>query len=408
MKKLFMGLFFGVVLLSSVQAQRENIIYDEDEVPSFILPSLLVCESGKEVTTVEEWEHIRRPELLTIFAEQMFGVTPGEKIDVSYEEVAFDPAAFGGKATSKQIKGVFRNGSVERSMLILIYLPNQVQGKIPLFMGYNFKGNQTICDDPGIIPSTDNERGSVRSRWPVEMILSAGYGLATIWYGDLFTDSKDKHDGSILPLFGYRPEESLTGNHWQAMGAWAWGLSRAMDYFETDPAIDPSKVVLMGHSRNGKAALWAGVQDKRFAIVISNNSGCGGAALSKRMFGETIDVITSAFPHWFCPDFRNYAHKEQELPFDQHQFLALIAPRPLYVASAEEDKWADPKGECLSAYYAGKVYELYGMKGLQCMEMPNVNQPVMNRIGYHIRTGKHDVTEFDWKNYIAFADKWLK
>ena len=409
MKRLFTGLFLFVFATSlSVQAQRENVNYDEEKVPQFMLLPLLVSESGKQISTVEEWEHIRRPELLKTFAGQMFGVTPEGKVNVSYEVLAVNPNAVAGKATCKQIRVLFKSGTVERKMQLLVYLPNQVQGKIPLFIGYNFNGNQTISEDLEIIPSNDNERGISKSRWPVDMIVSSGYGLATIWYGDLFPDKEDKHDESVLPLFGYTPETSLSGSHWQAIGAWAWGLSRAMDYFETDKDIDASKVVLMGHSRNGKAALWAGVQDQRFAVVISNDSGCGGAALSKREFGETIDVITSFFPHWFCPDFRKYAKKEQDLPFDQHQLLALIAPRPLYVASAEDDKWADPKGEYLSAFYAGEVYNLYGMKGLDTEAMPLVNQPVMNRVGYHIRTGEHDVTDYDWKNYIIFADKWLK
>lgn len=407
MKKLFLGLFLFTTFVY-VQAQNNNVNYDEEKVPQYTLPPLLISEDGRHITTVEEWEFIKRPELLNAFADQMFGSTPQKQIDISYEELIVNPIALNGKAISKQIKINFSNGSTERSMLMLIYLPGDIKGKVPLFLGYNFNGNQTITDDPNVIPSTDKERGSSKSRWPVEKIIAAGYGLATIWYGDLFPDEKDNHNESILPLFGYTTNNNITGNYWQAMGAWAWGLNRSMDYFETDEDIDASKVILMGHSRIGKAALWAGAQDKRFAIVISNDSGCGGAALSRRAFGETVGIITTAFPHWFCKNFSHYAGKEQELPFDQHQFLALIAPRPLYVASAEEDKWADPKGEYLSAYYAGEIYKLYGMEGLPTTEMPPINQPLMNRVGYHIRSGKHDVTDFDWQNYITFADKWLK
>jgi hypothetical protein len=191
---------------------------------------------------------------------------------------------------------------------------------------------------------------------------------------------------------------------WSAMGAWAWGLSRAVDYLREDPRVDALHIGVVGHSRLGKAALWAAAQDTRFNLVISNESGKGGASLLRRGYGETIDHLNGAFPHWFAPAYKQYTGHPEKLPVDGNELLSLIAPRPLYVASAAEDLGSDPKGEFLSAVNAGRVYALLGRRGLGISQMPAVDQPVMHDIGYHVRSGKHDVTEFDWDQYLAFAD----
>jgi len=257
--------------------------------------------------------------------------------------------------------------------------------------------------------ATNAGRGLDADKWQIETVLARGYATATVYCGDLCPDRATGLAESAATLFGKNPGcEERAGDAWGTVGVWAWGLSRALDYLETDPELDATRVAVHGHSRLGKAAIWAAAQDERFALLISNESGCGGAALSKRIYGETVGLINAQFPHWFARNFRRYDEREAGLPVDQHELLALIATRPLYVASAEGDQWADPRGEFLAAQAAGPVYALLGRRGLGVTAMPAPTQPVGDTVAYHLRTGPHDMTAYDWSCYLDFADRQLK
>jgi hypothetical protein len=413
MKKYFVIILLFIAFYSLAQ---NNINYEESRVPPYVLPDVLLLRSGRKVETKEQWEKLRRPELLEIFASQMYGRTPVEKIRVRYEILTENPNDMGGKATSRQVKFTFSNKGKELEAILLLYIPNRPKKKAPVFVSYNFKGNHSTTSDTTVVYSPvfsliresghpDWERGNQASRWPHERMIDRGYAVATMCYHDIFPDKEGLKDHSVVSLFsGYDPD-SKAPDEWQAIGAWAWGSSRIVDYLETEERIDRNRIAIMGHSRQGKAALWAGAQDARFGIVISNDSGSGGAALSKREFGERVANVSSIKPFWFCPAFNQYRNNEANLPFDQHELIALVAPRKVYVASAEEDLWADPQGEFLGAYHAGPVYQLYGLSTIESDQMPELHQPVMTNTGYHIRAGKHDVTDYDWERFMDFADK---
>ena len=423
MKQIVFLILISFLILNNGHAQQANVIDDEANVPEYKLPNVLTRLRGGKVKSAAVWFKKERPDILNEFTEEVYGKVPG-KLDISDVKIwETSTDAFSGLAIRKQLSLFFRKDERTLEVNVLIYLPKSEQ-KVPVFLAYNFSGNHTVNDDPNIRlteswvsndPSvgimnnqvTEQSRGTASNSWPVEKIIKAGYGLVTVYYGDIDPDKNDSTDG-IESLFYQGTQVQPKSDEWGSIAAWSWGLSKVMDYLETDELVDSKKVAVLGHSRLGKAALWAGANDQRLAMVISNQSGCGGAALFRRKFGETSQLINFNFPYWFCDNFKKYNDKEAELPVDQHMLLALIAPRPLYIASAEDDKWSDPRGEFLSAKYASAVYELLGVEGLPVKEMPEVNNPVMGTIGYHIRSGKHDLTLYDWTQYIKFADKHFK
>jgi hypothetical protein len=408
--------FFPLLTLGvfSIAANAQQFNYDESKVPKFKLPDPLEMEDGTRVTTAGVWRTKRRPELLELFKKHVYGRSPGRPKAMTFFNLEERHGVLGGLANRRQIQVRFAGRRDGPRMTILLYTPAKAKGPVPAFLGLNFRGNHAIHEDKAIrLPTswmrgaknnraTDQGRGAAKSRWAVEMILKRGYGLATIYYGDIDPDFDDGFKNGVHALYPKpKPDE------WGSIATWAWGLSRALDYFETDKAVDHQRVAVLGHSRLGKTALWAGARDERFALVISNNSGCGGAALSRRAFGETVKRINTSFPHWFCDNFNKYNDNENACPVDQHQLVALSAPRPVYIASATQDRWADPNGEFLSAKHAAPAFKLLGAGGFPAEKQPPPNTPVMGALGYHLRTGKHDVTDYDWSRYLDFADKHL-
>jgi hypothetical protein len=409
--------------LSALSAQVvPEANYDESKVGSYTLPDPLTLRSGRPVKDARAWNRERRPELVRIYEDQVFGKTVATKIRPLVEVTEAGAKAIGGKAIRKQVILWFAGKKEGPKVDVLIYLPAAATKPVPIFTGLSFGPNASIHSDPGIRlgeswtrdpkdktkyvkqPTPEKARGAGAGQWQLEKVLDHGFGLATACYYDIEPDFVGGMQYGVRPL-GFRPGQTEpAADEWGAIGAWSWGLSRIVDYLVTDKAIDAKKIALIGHSRLGKTALWAGAQDTRFALVVSNDSGEGGAALARRNYGETLLRITTSFPHWFCANYKAYGSDPNRLPVDAHELLALMAPRPVYVASAEEDRWADPRGEFLAAVASGRVYELLGKKGLGTDQMPGIHQPIMKDVGYHIRAGKHDVTAYDWDQYLKFAE----
>lgn len=408
---------------ATLRAQPKGFNYDESKVPAFQLPDLLVSSDGTSIDTADAWVAKRRPEILKLFQEHVFGHALPAVPQLRTRLRSRNDNALEGRAIRREVTVFFSGDDAGPQMDILIYTPAGATEPVPCFLGLNFKGNHTIEADPAIhlptvITRKNNEvttytvdstsRGSRANRWPASMIVEQGYGLATIYYGDIDPDFHDDFHNGVHSLWPDQQGAERPANAGGSIATWAWGLSRALDVLETDALVDGQRVAVFGHSRLGKTSLWAGATDPRFRLVISNDSGCGGAALSRRRFGETVARINTVFPHWFCRNHRQYNDNENALPVDHHMLIALSAPRSVYVASAEQDQWADPKGEMLSLYLAGPVYRLFGKKGLPSDSVPNVDEPIHTDVGYHIRTGKHDVKAFDWQQYLKFAETALK
>jgi len=388
---------------------------------NFPLPEALIMADGSRVTSPQQWRGQRRGELLRLFEENVYGKTPIGRPDhlrFALREEKRD--ARGGKATRLRIGILFEGSEDGRQMELLVYLPNKANGPVPLFLGFNFNGNFTTTDETDLplplhyiqamrAPSNDHRatealRGQNKSMWPYDAILDRGYGIATACYCEVEPDLANQwwHGPRVLAA----PSKA---DDWGSIGAWAWSLSRAMDYLETEPRVDSQRVAVFGFSRLGKTAMWAGAQDERFAAVIPQNSGKGGASLSKRLHGEPLAHLAGKdLGHWFAPNYTRYIDNESALPVDAHELAALIAPRGLLILSGVEDQWSDPEGEFLCAVAATPVYELLGADGISTDQWPVPPTLLNSRLGYYIRPGGHDVTSEDWHATLDWADRHLR
>lgn len=392
--------------------------YNEAEIPPYSLPEMLVCNDGEQVTTKEQWLGKRRPELLKMFQEIMYGEVPPLPDRTAYTLLTEKKDARNGLAIRREIRMDFlMDNGMRRMAIMLLYIPAHVQHKVPVAVNLTFGGNEsvtteediTITGQLGKFDSFFLRPGERVERWPVDSILKRGYALAVCSYHDFFADTYDSRwQTSIYELF--RTKEELNGRpeNASAISAWAWGYSRMLDCLQTVPEIDPGKALCVGHSRLGKTSLWAGVNDDRFKVVCVNDSGCGGASLSRRLFGETLFSMYHKHnigQYWFNDEMDQYIRHPERLPFDQHELLALVAPRVLCVHSATEDLWADPKGEYLSAWHAGPAFRLFGKEPLASPVQPPPETPVGTDVCYFLRTGKHSILQSDWDVYLDAADR---
>lgn len=413
----------ALISMPALHCQNESTVrttklVSPDQLPAQPeLPDPLMFSNGKPVESPNDW--LRRvQEIETLFAHYMYGYMPPAGA-IQHEVTLVDPNYMEGQAIKKLVTLTFGPEGTP-PLHLLVVIPAETPDPAPVFLGLNFYGNHSVLPDEdiplsaawmpergeGVVDNraTDAARGTSMSRWSIAHVVSRGYAVATFYHGDIDPDRDDFSDGvhASIPLDG---STERTDHSWGALSAWAWGLHRVVDYLVLDPDIDADRIAVMGHSRNGKAALWAAATDPRVALVISNQSGCGGAALSRRRMGETVEAINTRFPHWFSRSFHAFNDDEDRLPFDQHMLIAMMAPRPVLVASAEEDNWADPEGEFLALKGAEPVYNLLGFSGLNNEERPGLNELVGAELGYHIRPGGHGVGAMDWDVFIRFADR---
>jgi hypothetical protein len=425
--------FLAVVCIVCIFGSAKATNYDESKVGTFTLPDPLVMQGGTPVLTTNDWLNWRRPEILKLYQDDIFGHSPARPgMIVRLRDV--DVHALGGKAVRKQLDlelhGDFSTNTVV--LHVLLYTPAAAPKPVPTFLCLSFSGNYAVVDDTNVFvyPVWDRKtrtlamptnvvRGSSHS-WKIRETLARGYGVAVVDYNDIEPDLSGGWKYGVRALYMKPGETNFAPDAWGAISAWAWGASRIMDYLQIDRDVDPDRVILLGHSRLGKTALWAGAQDTRFAMVIASCSGEMGASLSRRDYGETVTSMSKGLAYQFCKNFLQYSNNIGNMPVDSHMMISLIAPRPLYLNTGSLDLWGDPRGEFEAAIAAAPVYELFGEQSLvtdlppgkallqsdilEAFTPPPLDVPIMHDIGYQTHTGKHDVLPEDWERFLDFAD----
>jgi hypothetical protein len=381
--------------------------YDESKVGAYTLPDPLRLQNGQPVRDAETWNKIRRPEILKLYQDEIYGNVPAHAPKVTWEIVGTNASALNGLASEKEVAFHARGQAGETVFHMHIFYPAAQTGRAPALLHLSFSDPPQLSTAPESVtlpPSQYNERSAV------EDILRRGYAYAAIHYTEIEGDSASNNLTKVRALALLPGQTAPHPEEWGTICAWAWGLSRALDYFETDPAIDATRVAVIGHSRLGKTALWAGASDPRFALVYSSCAGEMGSALARRDYGETVDDMAENFPWWFAGNFQKYNSHWNDMPVDAHMLIALIAPRPVFITGATDDQWADPRGEYLAVVAAGPVYRLLGVRDLGTdVYPPPIDTPLATGdLGFYYHTGGHIMSAEDWKTFLDFADAHLK
>jgi hypothetical protein len=392
--------------------------YNEAKVGTYTLPDPLILNNGKPVRNAKTWYAKRRPEIVEMFETQQYGRAPG-KPDESFDVYDKGTPALNGKALRRQVTIYLDKEKTGPAIHLLMYLPATASKPVPMLLSINFGAVQRAVEDPGIKPQMvwdpkTNTRvlpsgGRNFGHIDAEALIDAGFAVSTFYYGDVDPDYAEGFSNGIRAKYLKAGQSDRAADDWGSIAAWAWGMSRVQDYFETDKSIDAKRVAIHGVSRLGKTVMWAGAHDQRFAAVIASCSGEGGAALSHRDYGETIAHLTapSRYPYQFALNYGKWAGFPDKAPMDANLLIALIAPRPLLLQTGNTDYWSDPKGEFLAEVAAGPVYKLLGKQDLGTDVWPSAKQPIFHDLSYYMHDGGHGMVASDWAIYIDFLKQHL-